>query len=383
VLVGICFVVFWGTFFPLISEALTGTQSSVGPPWFNQYIAPLVIVLVLLMGIGQTIAWRRATLASLKRTMLRPALFALAILVALLALGGVTQSLAALALFVFAAFVAGTVWQELWRGVRARRTMSDDSVPMAVVSLVRRNRRRYGGYVVHLGIALFFVGIAASSAFHSARDVQLRPGQSATIDGYEVRYERPTSDVVAAANGRLERIDLGAVMTVRQDGEAVGTMRSRRSYFPSQSPEFGPVSRFFEGEATSEVALDAGLRRDLWTVVSPDVNGLLKEVAKGDRVFTRAIESGGLGPQETANALGLAIGGLARSYADDPPPATFRLIVSPMVTWIWIGAILTFLGGLIAIWPAPSGAPGRVRARYAARVARDVRVPRPGARPGH
>jgi len=248
---------------------------------------------------------------------------------------------------------------------------------MAVVSLVRRNRRRYGGYVVHLGIALFFVGIAASSAFQSARDVRLSPGQSATIDGYEVRYDRPTSQVVAAPNGRLERIDLGAAMTVRQDGETVGTMRSRRSYFPSQSDEFGPVSRFFEGEATSEVALDAGLRRDLWTVVSPDVTGLLAEVEKGDRVFTRAIESGGITPQETADALGLALGGLTRSYTDDPPPATFRLIVSPMVTWIWIGAIVTFLGGLIAIWPPPGGAPGRVRAAYAARVRVESAAGRP------
>ena len=371
VLVGICFVVFWGTFFPLISEALTGTQSSVGPPWFNRYIAPLVIVLVLLMGIGQTIAWRRATLAGLRRTMLGPALLALTVLGGLL-VGGVTEKPAALVLFVFAAFVVGTVWQELWRGTKARRAMSDDSLPMAVVSLVRRNRRRYGGYVVHLGIALFFVGIAASSAFQSARDVQLRPGQSASIDGYQVRYDRPTGQVVAAANGGLERIDLGAVMSVSRDGKAVGTMRSRRSFFPSQSPEFGPVSRFFEGETTSEVALDAGLRRDLWTVVSPDINKLLPRVAEGDRVFARALRSEALSPAETANALGVAVTGLARSYTTAPPPATFRLIVSPMVTWIWIGAIVTLLGGLIAIWPAPSGAPGRVRAAYAARVAVDL-----------
>ena len=373
VLVGICFVVFWGTFFPLISEAVTGTESSVGPPWFNRYIAPLVILLVLLSGIGQTIAWRRATLAGLRRTMLAPAVVALAVLAVLVVAGGVVEKPAALALFICAAFVAGTVWQELWRGVKARRVMSDDSVAMAVVSLVRRNRRRYGGYVVHLGIALFFVGIAASSAFQSAKDVQLRPGQSTTIDDYQIRYDRATSDVVSAPNGRLERIDFGAVMSVRQGGEPVGTMRSRRSYFPSQSPEFGPVSRFFEGEATSEVALDAGVRRDLWTVVSPDINQLLGEVEKGDAVFTRAIESGGLSPQDTANALGLAVGGLARSYANEPPPATFRLIVSPMVTWIWIGAIVTLLGGLIAIWPTPGGAPGRVRARYAARIATDLR----------
>jgi cytochrome c-type biogenesis protein CcmF len=83
VLVGICFVVFWGTFFPLISEAISGTKASVGPPWFNQYLTPLALVLVLLSGIGPAIAWRRATLANVRRTMLGPALFALAVLLAL------------------------------------------------------------------------------------------------------------------------------------------------------------------------------------------------------------------------------------------------------------------------------------------------------------
>jgi cytochrome c-type biogenesis protein CcmF len=157
-------------------------------------------------------------------------------------------------------------------------------------------------------------------------------------------------------------------------------MRSRRSYFPSQSPDLGPVSRFFEGEATSEVALDAGLRQDLWTVVSPDINELLPRVKEGDRVFTRALDSSQLSPQETSAALGVAVTGLARSYTDSPPPATFRLIVSPMVTWIWIGAIVIFLGGLIAIWPGPAGATRKVRATYAARVATEVRSP---ATPGH
>ncbi|MBA2514146.1 MAG: heme lyase CcmF/NrfE family subunit, partial [Solirubrobacterales bacterium] len=336
VLVGICFVVFWGTFFPLISEAVSGSKASVGPPWFNRYITPLALILVLLSGIGPAIAWRRATLANLRRTMLGPALFAVAVLVALLVGAGVTDKPLALAMFVFAAFVTGTVFQELWRGVKARRAMSDDSMPMAVVSLIRRNRRRYGGYIVHLGIALLFTGIAASSAFQQARDVDLRPGQSARIGSYDVTYVKPTGDVVAASNGRLERIDLGAVLKVTRDGEALATMRSRRSFFPSQAPEFGPISRFFEGDATSEVALDAGVREDVWTVVSPDVRGLLPSVKEGDRVFAAAREGGKLSRAEMDVLLVQALRGLAASYASDPPAATFRLIVSPLVTWIWL-----------------------------------------------
>ncbi len=371
VLVGLCFVVFWGTFFPLISEAVTGTKASVGPPWFNRYITPLALLLVLLSGIGPVIAWRRATLANLRRTMLGPATVAAAVLVALLVAGGVTEKPAALAMFVFAAFVAGVVGQELWRGVRARRAMSDDSLPIAVLSLVRRNRRRYGGYIVHLGVSLLFVGIAASSAFQHARDADLRPGQSARVGDYEVTYVKATGEVVPAANGRLERIDLGAVVRIAKDGEEVSTMRSRRSFFPSQAPILGPVSRFFEGEATSEVALKAGLREDVWTVVSPDIRTLLPRVKEGDEVFSAAAKGGELSAEATSALLGKALRGLASSYAADPPPATFRLIVSPLVTWIWIGAIVVFLGGLIALWPAPAGARG-VRAAYAARVAREL-----------
>ena len=372
VLVGLCFVVFWGTFFPLISEAVTGQKASVGPPWFNRYITPLALVLVLLSGIGPVIAWRRATLANLRRTMLGPALFAVMVLAVLLVAGDVAGKPVALAMFVFAAFVAGTVWQELWRGVRARRAMSDDSLPMAVVSLISRNRRRYGGYFVHLGVALLFVGIAASSAFQQARDVELNPGQSARIGDYDVTYVKPTGAVIPAENGRLERIDLGAVLRISQDGKPVATMRSRRSFFPTPAPMAGAISRYFEGEATSEVALAAGVRRDVWTVVSPDVGELLPRVREGDRVFARAQEGGQLSPRDSSVLVGQALRGLAANYAQDPPPATFRLIVSPLVTWIWIGAILTFLGGLIAMWPAPGGATRRVSAAYAARVARDL-----------
>ena len=145
---------------------------------------------MLLSGIGPVIAWRRATLANLRRNLLRPVLFALAVLVLLLVAGGVAAKPAALAMFVLGAFVVGAVGQEFLRGVRARRAMSGESAPVALVSLVRRNRRRYGGYLVHVGVAVLFVGVAASSAFQDARDVQLRPGQTARVGGYDITYER-------------------------------------------------------------------------------------------------------------------------------------------------------------------------------------------------
>ena len=218
VLVLLCVAIWWGTFFPLISEAITGSRASIGPPWFDRFTVPLTMVLVLLSGIGPLIAWRRATASNLRRNFTRPVLVAAGALALALVLGGGSQP-DAMIMFVLAGFVLGAVGQELVRGTRARRVMAREPVPVAVVSLIRRNRRRYGGYLVHAGMAVLFVGIAASSSFADERDVELTPGQSARVGGYDIEYVRPTADLVAAGNGRLERIDFGAVMHVTRDGE--------------------------------------------------------------------------------------------------------------------------------------------------------------------
>jgi cytochrome c-type biogenesis protein CcmF len=245
--------------------------------------------------------------------------------------------------------------------------MASESVPVALISLVRRNRRRYGGYLVHLGVITLFVGVAASSVFQKASDVQLRPGQSTIIGDYQVTYEKPTSRVVAAGNGRLERIDFGAVLKVRHGGRDQ-TVITKRSYFPTTDPSLGPISGFFEGEATSEVGLRAGLLRDVWTVVSPSLADLRPAIEQGDKVFSGP--GAKLSARERNVFLAQALDGLAKRYADDPPPATFRLLVSPLVTWIWLGALLVLTGGLVAIWPGPR--PRMVRAQQAARVASEL-----------
>ena len=172
VLVGLCFVIFWGTYFPLISEALTGREASVGPPWFDRYTVPLALVLVLLSGIGPVIAWRRATLANARRNFVAPAVVALVALVALLG-AGVPEKPFAIAMFCCGAFVFGSIGQEFFRGVRARRAMAQEAAPVALLALVRRNRRRYGGYIVHIGMAVLFIGVAASSSFQHASELGL------------------------------------------------------------------------------------------------------------------------------------------------------------------------------------------------------------------
>jgi cytochrome c-type biogenesis protein CcmF len=365
VLVALCFVVFWGTFFPLIAEAVTGRQRNIGPPVYEQFVVPLALMLVLLSGIGPVIAWRRATASNLRRNLGRPALVALAVLGALIALGQ-TRSITALIMFSLAGFVIGGIVQELWRGVRARRAVAREAVPVALVSLVRRNRRRYGGYLVHVGIIVLFVGVAASSSFKAVRDVALRPGQSATVGGSEFTYVKPIAELHAASNGRLERISLGAELRV--DGRA---MRTSKDYFPSQDPTLGPVSRFFDGESTTEVALDASLHNDLWAAVGPDIAKLRPRIEEGDKLFENARDD--LTPEQSSEFLALALRGLTDRYAQDPPPARFRLEVNPLVTWIWVGGLIVMLGGLLAGWPSRRGLTQIASARYAARVGRDVR----------
>lgn len=360
VLVALAFVVFWGTFFPLISEALSGERQTLGPPWFDEYIVPLALVLVLLTGVGPIIAWRRATWANVKRTFMFPLGCFFVTFVACLAFG-LGTSMKSVLLFALAAFVLGTVAQEFWRGAGARKAMAGEAFPLAMVSLVRRNRRRYGGYIVHVGVALMFVGVAGSSAFQDEKDVRMQPGDTTRVGDYTVKFASADAGV-ESQGGRLEALRLGATLSVRHgDGEPFTVVTERR-YFPSSDPSLGPVSRFFEGEATSEIGLRAGLLRDFWSAFQPDQESIRAVVEKLDARLKDATPE-----QQFTAALGLT-----EVLRQAPPPATFRLIGSPMVTWIWLGALIVFSGGILALWPAPDAARRKATARAAARVAQDL-----------
>jgi cytochrome c-type biogenesis protein CcmF len=375
VLVGMAFVVFWGTFFPLISEALTGNEQSLGPPWYDKYVVPLALALILLSGIGPVIAWRRATPKNARRNFLWPVATGVVTGIVLLPFGVAGRPLA-LAMFVFAAFAAGTIVQEFVRGVRARKAMTGERAPLAFLTLIRRNRRRYGGYTVHLGMAVLFVGVAASSAFQHVHTVELRKGQSIEIGrGYTARYDGPTSRIDVTAEG-VERLVFGAKLTVSKGDEKVAVLKPERGYYPIEGAPFaGAVGRYFEGESTSEIAMKASLGLDIWSAVTPDLDPTLAIVKKGDAVFKQA--SGSMSAEDYSTALGTTIRSLTDNYAKSAPPATFRLIVSPMVTWIWLGSLLVFLGGLICIWPTADLAHRRATAGYAARVARELAPTRP------
>jgi cytochrome c-type biogenesis protein CcmF len=377
-LVALCAAIFWGTFFPLISELFTGEKSSLAAPWFDRYTTPLAILLVLFTGIGPLLAWRRVSWASAKRVFRLPAIAAAAVGVGLALLTDAASKPWALALFAFAAFALVGIGQEFWRGAAARRRLVGGSMPAALVGLVSRNRRRYGGYVVHVGVAVLLIGIAASSSFQTNRDVELRPGESATIDGRTVTYVRPTAAVDP------DKIAFGAVLAVVDGGKRYVLRPSQRFYRPTGVP-VGTIGSDFEGEQTSEVGLWAGFGSDFWTAVRPDVTAVKRRVRAADRGF-RACVGGGPGTPPQCRALAAMMRAaaanpalrpvasrqiealqlatatrIARTYLGDGAAATFRVIVDPLVTWIWIGGLIALAGALIAIWPSR-----RTRRRLAA-----------------
>ncbi|HLM84639.1 MAG TPA: cytochrome c-type biogenesis CcmF C-terminal domain-containing protein [Solirubrobacteraceae bacterium] len=362
VLVGLCFVIFWGTYFPLISEALTGQEASVGPPWFNRYTVPLALILVLLSGIAPVIAWRRATLANFRRNFTAPIVCALLALVALLA-AGIPEKPLALTMFCLAAFVLGSVGQEFYRGARARRAMAGEPLALAVLALVRRNRRRYGGYIVHVGIAVLFVGVAASSSFQHASELALSPGQSTRVGAYQIRYVRSTATITPkydeAHTGST--LSLGALLDVTKNGRHVATLDPSEGFYASGEASQGSVGSLIGGQPVSHVAMDAGFTRDVWTAIQPDIEApALQRIVK--------IGNSTLPP---ADAI-VAIVALAHAYVTHPPQAQFHFIVSPLILWIWLGGAIVVGGALIAIWPAPSVVRRRVAVRSRARAVRGL-----------
>jgi cytochrome c-type biogenesis protein CcmF len=372
VLVALALVIFWITFFPLISEAITGTQVSVGPPAFEPFVVPLTLTVVLLAGIGPILAWRRVTFAGLRRSFAFPLAVGVVAAAALLASLGTVHVFAVL-MFAFGAFVVAVVCQEFWRGTRARHAMAGEPVPLALLALVRRNRRRYGGYIVHAGLVVLLVGVAASSSFKHSRYATLRPGQTAAIGGYHIKYVRPT--VSAAA----EKISFGAVLAVSKGSHRVATLRTSYGLYPSQDPSLGPISRFFNGSVESQIGLKSGFLRDIWTVPEQNIAPLGPQISRADAQMEGALRAIAKLPTASQRRLlasnsplwaarNARILRIASLYTSRPWPVTFLMIVSPLVMWLWIGGLIMAAGALISLRPLP--ALSRLRARSAAYASR-------------
>jgi cytochrome c-type biogenesis protein CcmF len=367
-LVALTGVIFWGTFFPLISELFTGTKSSLAAPWFDRYTTPLAILLVLFTGIGPLLAWRRVSWATAKRVFLLPSVVAVIAGVVLAILSDAGSKPWALALFVFATFALVGLSQEFWRGAAARRSLKGCSMASALVGVVSRNRRRYGGYIVHIGIAVLLIGIAASSSFQTKRDINLRPGQSAVVDGRRVTYVKPTAKVDKLA------LTIGAILRISKGDEAFTLHPTRRFYRPTGG-EAGGISNYFAGESDSEIGLRAGLFTDFWTANQPSIIGLQRHARAADEGFSKCIKGGPnvpsqcraigammqaalvnprLRPEASARIEQLQLETakqIAAGYVSEGAPSTFRVIVNPLVTWMWIGGLIALGGAIIGLWP--------------------------------
>src|SRR4051812_25647032 len=302
-LVALCLTILWGVIFPLLSEAVRGEKITVGAPYYNFFLRAFGLPLLLLMGIGPLVAWRRASLRSLGRTFAWPAGVALATGVVLLALGA-GSSIPGLVGYTFSAFVLASIVLEFQRGTSARHATAGESWPRAFSSLVGRNRRRYGGYVVHAAIVLLAIGVVGSSAYDSKKEFLLRPGQTFSIGRYVGTYEGTRySQVPNVLEGR-------ATIRVTKGGNDVGTLHPGKNFYSA------------EQQTSREVAI----RSDMLT---------------GEDLFL--------------NADDLSKDGNVRLEAS----------VKPLVNLIWLAGLVFILGSVVTMWP-DAREERRLATRYAA-----------------
>jgi len=286
-LVGLAFATFWGTVFPVISEAVRGVKITVGPPFFNKVNAPLGLALLLMTGIGPVIAWRRASARNLRRSFTWPLALGFATGVAIFAAGW--RHYYAVVCFSLAAFVLATIFMEFYRGTRARQSLMGEAPGAALANLIGRNRRRYGGYVIHLGVVMMAVGIAASSSFRVEKQETLAAGEAIEVGPYTLTHRgvRSTDSPHVAA--------LIADVDVTRGGRAVTTLHPEKRFYKRQQ------------QPTTEVALRSTLRDDLYVV---------------------------LGNYDAQSGL-----------------VTFLVFVSPLVAWLWIGGLVMGVGTIIVMSP--------------------------------
>ena len=222
-LLGVAFVTLWGVVYPLVSEAFSGFTVTVGEPFYNQVNGHLFLGLIFLMGVGPLLPWRRTGGRTFRRTLMKPVILAVAVLIAL-AIVGIRNPYALVAFALFTLVTAG-ILQEWIRGTRSRHTRGEN-YPRAFIALITSNRPRYGGYVVHLAVVVLGVGIVGSSFYATQRDVLLSPGESATVEGYSITYEG--SRTLQKSNRRESFFTLD----VAKGDKFIGTLEAERTFYP-------------------------------------------------------------------------------------------------------------------------------------------------------
>ena len=284
-LFSIAFATFWGTVYPMVSEAFGNQRLTVGAPFYLKVNGPLLLALVLLMGVGPLLAWRKSTGQSLWRNLRIP--LAVGVVTAVVLIPFLRDVISPLA-FGACAFVLTTIAQEYARGIRLRRTSTRESIPAAVTGLVSRDRRRYGGYLIHVAVIVLGIGLISSTAFQSATEVNLQRGESVVIDDYTITYAGTAS--IQETNRQV----FASQLLIQQDGATVGQL------FPETQ-----VYRNFETQPTNRVAVRSTWQHDLY-------------------VFQAGF---------------------------DDESATFAIFINPLMTLVWAGSSLIFVALLITLWP--------------------------------
>jgi cytochrome c-type biogenesis protein CcmF len=293
--VGIAFSMLWGTLFPMISEAVRGTKITVGAPFLNQVNVPVGLGLLALTGIGALIAWRRASVANLRRQFTGPLLSGAVAGVLLIALG--VRDVYALTACVIATLVLGTIVQEFAEGMRAWRVTHGESRGKALVHLVALNGRRYGGYIVQVGIVVLFAAFAGL-AFKKEFDISLTPGETfTTTDPYGAEWSF-TSNGVSRFQQLNRHVTAVALQSTRNGGTPELITTEKRQYVDSRGvPTFEP---------STEAGIHGTWRQDVYVVLA------------------------GVSGEERAE---------------------IRITFNPLVRWVWMGGVIMVIGGLIVMWP--------------------------------
>jgi cytochrome c-type biogenesis protein CcmF len=280
-------LILFGTMFPTMSEALTGNRLTVGPPFFNRWMAPLGLIVLALTGVAPLLAWRRSTLVNLRDQFVWPVVFAAAVSATFVGLG--VRVWASGICFALCAFVTATIVQEFVRGARVRKEATGTDALTATVGLVMRERRRYGGYIVHLGIVLMFLGFAGEG-FKVDEQVLLKAGQEATVGHFTVR----NNGVKVTDDGQKQMVT--GHIGVAEDGKSLGTMYPARWFF-----------RKHEEQPTTEVAIRRTVAEDLYLVMP--------------------------------------------AYELKDQSMSLQVVINPLVNWIWAGFGILFIGTGIALLP--------------------------------
>ena len=281
------FFILFATMFPTLSEAVTGQRITVGPPFFNKWLVPIGLVLLFLTGIGPMLAWRKSSLSNLRYQFVWPTTLAMVAMVGLYAIG--FRVWVSGLCFGLCAFVMGTIGQEFVRGANVRREATGTDVVTAMIGLVMRSRQRYGGYIVHVGIVLMFLGFAGAG-YKQSEQVLLNPGEQVEVGRFSVRHDRLSE----SDDGRKQMVT--AHMTVFKDGEWAGELFPARWFF-----------RKHESEPTTEVAIRRSVSEDLYVTLA--------------------------------------------AYEVGDQSASFQVTVNPLVNWVWLGFAVLALGTGIALLP--------------------------------